>query len=145
MLLCYLWLATQLKGWTGEQAWRDRKQGDGKIWGRWSKAQRQWNLWPYGRQKGEVSRNGRLGSLPSLMKRRQNVFGNHCLHYCPQTLMPRGTICHKKPSSVLFAASDSAMVLHARTTWIWSKDEAKLVCKPSPSEIKTLLKPSEWV
>lgn len=36
------------------------------------------------------------------------------------------------------------VLYHARETWILSKDEAKLVCKLSLSEIKTQLKPCEW-
>lgn len=101
-------------------------------------------------KRGEVIRNCRLGSLASLMKRCQNVFGSHWLHYCPQTRISSGTICHKTPSKFLLAEyltlclSLTAMGLYnAQATWILSKDEAKLVRKPSPSEIKTQLKPHE--
>ena len=99
--------------WTGGQAWcwgRERglmemAEGRGEImqggkekkrlcfWGR-MEDKRDKIIWKCG-----------LGSLPSLMKRCQNVFGSHCLHYCPQSQIPSGTICHKNPSSVFLAES----------------------------------------
>lgn len=49
------------------------------------------------------------------------------------------------PHSVSDSVSLSVpwVLYHAQATWILSKDEAKLVCKLSLSEIKTQLKPHE--
>lgn len=47
------------------------------------------------------------------------------------------------PRSVSVSLSLPWVLYHAQATWILSKDEAKLVCKLSLSEIKTQLKPHE--
>lgn len=91
----------------------------------------------------KVIRNCRVGSIASLIKRCQDVFGCRCLRYCPQIQMPSWTICHENPSSVFLSDSLSLLwALHQpKAAWIPSKLEAKLVCKLSLSEIKTQLKP----
>jgi len=99
-------------------------------------------------KRGKVILNG---SLASLMKRCQMYLGAIvCI-----TAHRHG--CRVGPSVTRIPSLSSLLSLwlsvslslpwvlyHAQATWILSKDEAKLVCKLSLSEIKTQLKPHEW-
>lgn len=108
----------RVKGWSKRDDERWRVDGDGGRQGGRKRAQGKWNRGCeisglMEDKRGKVILNG---SLVSLMKRCQNVFGSHCLHYCPQTRMPSGTICHKNPFSVFFAESLTLSHCHGSST-----------------------------
>lgn len=124
----------------------------GKIM-RGDKEQRLWNLGPYGRQEGPSLLKLQIG-LTSLIDEEMPK----CIWEPLFALLPTDRDAewdHLSQESLLGlprCVSDSLslslslpwVLHHAQATWILSRDEAKLVCKLSLSEIKTQLKPHDW-
>lgn len=140
--------------WNSEQVWQwGWKQGDGDGWRQWENAgekkeQSMKNLGAYGRQEGQnhLKLRTRLTSL--IDEKMLKCIWEPLFALVPTDMTTKWDHLSKEFLLSLLWLSVSLtlpwVLYHGQATWILSKDEAKLVCKLSMSDIKTQLKPQEY-